>query len=109
MDADSERLAHELLGWLEPLGGRIRAMFGGYCFYLDGKPVGLVNDGDIFVKRSSAEAKLAGLAELVPAYPGAKESWRLTPDALQAEPLRVVEAIHATAAALPARRPARRR
>ncbi len=109
MDTDSKRLAHELLGWLEPLGGSIRAMFGGYCVYLDGKPVGLVNDGNVFVKRSSAEAKLAGLAELGPAYPGAKESWRLAPDALQAEPLRVVAAIHATAAALPARRPARRR
>lgn len=103
MDADSKRLAQALLGWLEPLGGSTRAMFGGYCVYLDGKPVGLVNDGSIFVKRSSAEAQLAGLAELGPAYPGAKDSWRLAPTALEAEPLRVVAAIHATAAVLPER------
>jgi TfoX/Sxy family transcriptional regulator of competence genes len=104
MDADSKRVAQELIGWLEPLGGSTRAMFGGYCVYVDGKPVGLVNDGSIFVKRSSAEGRLAGLAELGPAYPGAKDSWRLTPAALEAEPLRVVAAIHATAAALPPRR-----
>lgn len=82
MDEPTRALAEDLVEAMRPLDVRVRAMFGGYTFYVDDKVVGLVNDGRVFVKRSSAEALLDGLAELAPAYPGARESWRLAADAL---------------------------
>jgi hypothetical protein len=82
-------------------------MFGGYCVYIDEKVVGLVCDGRIFVKITPAML-LDGWADQAPAYPGAKDSWRLPGDALVADPDRVVEAFRVTAAALPAKRPRKR-
>lgn len=108
MDEATRQIANELSAHLAPLEGTAKPMFGGYCVYVDDKVVGLVNDGRIFVKITPATAALDGWADHAPAYPGAKDSWRLPTNALDANPDRVIEAFQATAAALPAKRPRKR-
>lgn len=103
-DDHTARTASDLIEALHPLDARSRAMFGGYCFYVSEKVAGLVCDGSVFVKRSSADHLLADWATLAPAYPGAKPSWRLPADALRDQPDRVREIIAQVADALPARR-----
>ena len=108
LDEQTRQTADDLVSYLAPLEGAVKAMFGGYCVYLDEKVVGLVCDGRIFVKQTPATALLDGWADQAPAYPGAKDSWRLPIDALAADPDRVVEAFRVTAEALPAKRPRKR-
>jgi TfoX/Sxy family transcriptional regulator of competence genes len=108
MDDRTRQTADDLVSHLAPLEGTAKAMFGGYCVYVDEKVVGLVNDGRIFVKITPATKALDGWADQAPAYPGAKDSWRLPADSLVADPDRVVEAFRVTAAALPAKRPRKR-
>ena len=108
MDEQTRRMADELVSYLAPLEGTAKAMFGGYCVYIDEKVVGLVCDGRVFVKPTLATASLDGWADMAPAYPGAKDSWRLPGDALVVDPDRVVDAFRVTAAALPAKRPRKR-
>lgn len=108
MDERTRQTAEVLAAYLAPLEGTTKAMFGGYCVYIDEKVVGLVNDGRVFVKITPATASLDGWADQAPAYPGAKDSWRLPADALGADPDRVVEAFQVTAEALPAKRPRKR-
>lgn len=105
MDDSTRHAADELVRHLAPLEGTVRAMFGGYCIYIDGKVTGLVSDGRIFVKPTPATISLDGWADLAPAYPGANASWRLPADALGSDPDRVVEIFRDTAAALPAPKP----
>jgi TfoX/Sxy family transcriptional regulator of competence genes len=100
--------ADDLVEALRPLDATAKAMFGGYCYYLGGKVVGLVCDGRVFVKRSRRDDLLSGWAQLAPAYPGAKNSWRLPTGALVETPERVREVIEQVAAVLPARTPRRR-
>lgn len=104
----NSQLAEDLVECLTPLNATARAMFGGYCVYIDGKVVALVCDERIFIKPSSADTALSDYAEPAPAYAGAKESWRLPVDALENDPIRVIQIVEATAAALPAKRPRRR-
>ena len=108
MDDRTRQTADNLVSHLAPIEGTAKAMFGGYCVYVDEKVVGLVNDGRIFVKITPATASLDSWADRAPAYPGSKDSWRLPADALLADPDRVVEAFRDTAAALPAKRPRKR-
>ncbi len=108
MDEATRRIANDLGAHLAPFEGTVKAMFGGYCVYLDEKVVGMVNDGRIFVKIAPAPDSLAGWADQAPAYPGAKDSWRLPVDALEDDPDRVIESFRVTAAALPAKRPRKR-
>lgn len=89
---------------MAPLDIRIRAMFGGYCFYIDDKVAGLVCDGRVFVKRSARDDVIEGFAELAPAYAGAKDSWRLPAEAIYDEPQRVRDLVEQIAAVLPARK-----
>lgn len=104
MDDATRRTAEDLVDCLMPLQATVRPMFGGYCVYLDGKVVGLVCDGRVFVKPSGAEALMDGYAAPAAAYPGAKDSWRLPAGALRDDPERVVEIFRATSDALPARK-----
>lgn len=104
LDEATRAAAEELIEALHPLMARARAMFGGYCFYVDGKVVGLVCDGRVFVKTSARDELLTGWADLAPAYPGAKDSWRLPVSALRETPDRVRDVIHQVSLALPARR-----
>lgn len=105
VDEATRQLGNDLGAHLTPIDGTVKPMFGGYCIYVDDKAVGWVNDGRIFVKIMPATDSLAGWADRAPAYYGAKDSWRLPVSALQDDPDRVVEALQATAAALPAKRP----
>jgi TfoX/Sxy family transcriptional regulator of competence genes len=108
LDERTRQTAGDLVSHLAPIEATAKAMFGGYCVYVDGKVVGLVCDGRIFVKPTPETESLDTWADRAPAYPGAKDSWRLPNDALVSDPDRVVEAFRVTAAALPAPRPRKR-
>lgn len=69
LDQPTRAATEELIEALQPLAARARAMFGGYCFYVDDKVVGLVCDGRVFVKTSPRDELLRGWADLAPAYP----------------------------------------
>jgi len=104
LDDSTREAAGDLLEALQPLDARTRAMFGGYCFYVDDKVVGLVCDGHVFVKTSPRDELLQGWARLAPAYPGAKDSWRLPSDAVRCSPDRVRAVVAEVAATLTHRR-----
>lgn len=58
-----------------------KKMFGEYCLYLDGKPVGVVCDDLLFLKPTEAgRAMLTEPTEASP-YPNAKPHLRIDPDA----------------------------
>ena len=107
MDELTKRVADDLLDCLAPLEAHVRAMFGGYCVYIDDKVTGLVCDGRVFVKPSPAESTLEEFADLHPAYPGARRSWRLPAEALSDDPDRVIAIFKETAHLLP--KPRRKR
>jgi TfoX/Sxy family transcriptional regulator of competence genes len=104
IDEETRRAADDLVEALAPLDARAKAMFGGYCFYVDDKVVGLVCDGRVFVKRSARDDLLEGSADLAPAYPGAKDSWRLPVSYVETDPDGVRDIVEQVAAALPVRR-----
>lgn len=57
-----------------------KKMFGEYCLYLAGKPVGLVCDDQFFLKPTAAgKNKIAAVVEAAP-YPGAKAHWLISAD-----------------------------
>lgn len=57
-----------------------RKMFGEYCLYLAGKPVGLVCDDQLYLKPTqAAKSRLPKAIEGAP-YPGAKPHLLITPD-----------------------------
>lgn len=57
-----------------------KKMFGEYCLYLAGKPVGLVCDDQLYLKPTAAgKSKLGEVVEGSP-YPGAKLHLLITPD-----------------------------
>jgi TfoX/Sxy family transcriptional regulator of competence genes len=86
-----------------PLALTARQMFGEYALYLDGKVVALVCEDQLFLKPTpGAVAALPG-CPAAPPYPGAKPHLLLT-DALD-EPDRVVLALKAISADLPAPKP----
>lgn len=103
-DKATQDAADDLIEALQPLDVSARAMFGGYCFYVDEKVVGLVCAGRVYVKRSARDDLLQETAELAPAYPGAKDSWQLPEDALRGDPDRIRQIIEEVAATLPKRR-----
>lgn len=61
-------------------GASARKMFGEYCLYLSGKPVGLVCDNQFYLKPTNAgKDMLATVVEGIP-YPGAKPHLLITAD-----------------------------
>jgi len=70
-----------LLDQLSSLGSAsTKKMFGEYCLYLSGKPVGLVCDDQLYLKPTEAgKAQLSTVVEGAP-YPGAKPHLLVTPD-----------------------------
>ncbi|MDD4912115.1 MAG: TfoX/Sxy family protein [Sideroxydans sp.] len=70
-----------LLDQLSRLGGAsTKKMFGEYCLYLEGKPVGLVCDDQLYLKPTVAgKSKIASVVEGAP-YPGAKPHLLITAD-----------------------------
>ncbi len=98
-----------LLDQLAPLGeASSKKMFGEYCLYLSGKPVGLVCDDQLYLKPTqSGRALLNNAAEGLP-YPGAKPHLLITPDQWEdAEWLRGL--VQATAQELPLPKPKARK
>ncbi len=81
-----------------------RKMFGEYCLYYDGTPVGLVCDNQLFLKPTAqGRALLAEVREGSP-YPGAKPHLQIDADAWDdAQALCLL--VRTTALALPARIP----
>jgi DNA transformation protein len=79
--ATSQDTMYFLLDQLSPLGeASAKKMFGEYCLYLAGKPVGLVCDDQLYLKpTSSGRAMLTRFAEGSP-YPGAKPHLLITQD-----------------------------
>ena len=78
-----------------------RKMFGGYCVYLDGKPVGPACDGRFFLKPTAAgEAVLPSLEE-APPYDGAKPH-RVVPPELWGDAELMARLLRTTHDALPA-------
>ena len=54
-----------------------RKMFGEYAVYCGGKVVALVCDNQLFVKPTAAGRAFIGAPVEAPAYPGAKNSFRI--------------------------------
>ncbi|MEY4592919.1 MAG: hypothetical protein RIR18_1814 [Pseudomonadota bacterium] len=71
-----------LLDQLSSLGGLIstRKMFGEYCVYLAGKPVGLVCDDQLYLKPTEAGRALITPLVEGPPYPGARFHFLITAD-----------------------------
>ena len=54
-----------------------RKMFGDYCVYCNGKPVGLVCDDHFFVKPTKAGRELLTTVDMRPPYEGAKDHFHI--------------------------------
>lgn len=83
---------------------RTAKMFGEYGIYCDEKVVGLICDDALFIKPSDAAAELFARTEPAPPYPGAKLYHRVPGEALEDREW-LMEAVQATADALPAPKP----
>ncbi|MFE3289856.1 TfoX/Sxy family protein [Rhodococcus sp. NPDC059234] len=103
MSTNSETVAY-VLGQLEPLDVRARAMFGEYGLYCDEKMVAMICNDTVFVKPSEVAEEYLGPEALAPPYPGAKDHFAV-PEARLAD----VDWLHAfvqrTADVLPAPKP----
>jgi DNA transformation protein len=81
-----------------------KKMFGEYCLYLAGKPVGLVCDDQLFLKPTVAgKNKIAAVVEGAP-YPGAKPHWLITADQWEDSEW-LCDLVRATARELPLPKP----
>lgn len=70
-----------LLDQLAGLGAAsAKKMFGEYCLYLSGKPMGLVCDDQLYLKPTAAGRALLDKALEGAPYPGAKPHLLITPD-----------------------------
>jgi DNA transformation protein len=69
---------------LDQLAGQgafsVRKMFGEYCLYLSGVPVGLVCDNQLFLRDGAALRALMNAVVLGEPYPGAKPHICITAD-----------------------------
>lgn len=90
-----------------PPNARAAKMFGEYALYLDEKVVALVCDDELFVKPTEAGrafVEAAGALDEAPAYPGAKDYYRIAGDRWENREW-LAELIQRTADALPAPKP----
>ena len=79
--ATSQATMDFLLDQLSGLAGvSAKKMFGEYCLYLAGKPVGLVCDDQLYLKPTGAGGVLLRQPVEAPPYPGAKLHWLITAD-----------------------------
>lgn len=79
----------------------VRAMFGEYALYADGKPVAFICDDQLFVKIMPESALLEGRCEKAPAYPGSKDYY-LVPEELITGERKLPDVLLRMASALPA-------
>ncbi|MFG1784162.1 TfoX/Sxy family protein [Rhodococcus oryzae] len=99
MTTGKETVAH-VLGQLEPLDVRARAMFGEYGLYCDEKIVALICDDTVFVKPSEVADEYLDAVTLAAPYPGAKDYLAIPQERL-ADTDWLHEFIQRTADALP--------
>ena len=100
----NREVVDDILDALVPLDVRAIPMFGAYGLYCNEKFVGLVSQGQLYIKGSDIEPALVEGTEPAPPFPGAKDWYRVPPKLLaDDEWLRV--AIEETAAALPMPKP----
>lgn len=94
-----------LLDQLSRLGGAsTKKMFGEYCLYLEGKPVGLVCDDQLYLKPTAAgKSKIGSVVEGAP-YPGAKPHLLITADQWEDSEW-LCDLVRATARELPLPKP----
>lgn len=94
-----------LLDQLAALEGvSTRRMFGEFCLYMDGKPVGLVCDDQLYLKPTAAgRARLALPVEDRP-YPGARLHLLIVPDQWE-DSAWLCDLVAATARELPVPKP----
>lgn len=78
----------------------VKAMFGEYALYADGRPVAFICDDQLFVKRMAESAALEGHCELAPAYPGSKDHY-LVPEEMIAGDGRLMHILLQMAGVLP--------
>jgi TfoX/Sxy family transcriptional regulator of competence genes len=60
----------------------VKAMFGEFALYADGKPVAFICDDQFFVKIMPESAALEGRCERAPAYPGSKDHYLVPEDVI---------------------------
>ncbi len=107
--ATGQGTADFLLDQLAGLGeASTKKMFGEYCLYLSGKPVGLVCDDQLYLKPTKAgQALLDKVVEGAP-YPGAKPHLLITPDQWEDSEW-LCGLVRATARELPMPKPKKRK
>ncbi|MDH6678134.1 TfoX/Sxy family transcriptional regulator of competence genes [Rhodococcus sp. LBL1] len=103
MGTSKETVAY-VLGQLEPLDVRARAMFGEYGLYCDDKIVALICDDIVFVKPTEVAAHYLGPETLGPPYPGAKDHFAVPEERLDDVDW-LHEFVQRTADVLPAPKP----
>jgi DNA transformation protein len=77
-----------------------RRMFGEYCLYYDGRPVGLVCDEQLYLKPTDAGRALLREVKEGPPFPGAKLHFLLSADDWEDRQL-LAHLVRATFEALP--------
>ncbi|MFC7447063.1 TfoX/Sxy family protein [Rhodococcus daqingensis] len=82
MSTSKETVAY-VLGQLEPLDVRARAMFGEYGLYCDEKMVALICHDTVFVKPTEVADGYLGADALAPPYPGAKDHLAIPPERIE--------------------------
>lgn len=93
-----------LLDMLAPAGPMsVRAMFGEYALYMEGRVVALVCDDVLYVKPVPGARAALPDAALAPPYPGAKP--HVLADMALDDPAPVVAALRAAAAEVPLPKP----
>jgi TfoX/Sxy family transcriptional regulator of competence genes len=97
----------DLLDILSPLAVRERAMFGSFGLYCDEKFVGIVSEGQPYLKPSVADQALFDETEPAPPFDGATD-WHLVPEDMLRESEWLRTAVQATADALPLPPPKKR-
>ena len=79
-----------------------RKMFGEYCLYFDGRPVGLVCDDQLYLKPTAEGRALLSESREGPPFPGARPHLLLDADAWE-DAQALCHLVRATAMALPVR------
>lgn len=105
--ASSQSTLDFLLDQLSTLSGlSTRRMFGEYCIYLYGKPVGFVCDDQLYLKITEPGRQQAHRCQEGLPYPGAKPHLLVTADRWEDRDW-LVQLIQITEAALPSPKPRR--
>ena len=79
----------------------VRAMFGEFALYAEGKPVAFICDDQLFVKIMDESAVLERRCERAPAYPGSKDYYLVPEDVITGD-RKLPEMLLRMSASLPA-------